>query len=133
MVVHHRDDFKSVLGIEGRSLEAEGHEKHFPAATPAGLSLCCSKQSRAQSLPAPRLLNPELANLRPTAPRIPADPGDDPMVLVPHEDRQPLAARDACRGGVELIEPILQELNIVWRRLGADEKFTIAHGLIPPG
>ena len=91
VVVHHRDDFKSVLGIEGRSLEAERHEKHSPAAPSARLLLCCPKQARPQSPLAPHL-HPELSNLRTTAPRVPADPGNDPMVVVAHEDRQPLAA-----------------------------------------
>lgn len=127
VVVHHRDDFKSVLGIEGRSLEAERHEKHLTAASPARLLLRCREQPRPQSLVAPRLLHPELAYFRATAPRIPTDPGNDPPVFVPHEDRQPRAVRDTCCGNVELVEPILQVLNVAWRRLGADDEFRRVH------
>jgi len=123
VIVHDRDHLEPARGIEGRSLEAERHEKHLPAATAARLLLCCRQQPRPQSLPAPCVLYPELTNFCPTAPRIPTDPGDDPMVVVPHQDRHPLPVPDACRGGVELVDPILQVLNLVRRGLGADEEF----------
>jgi len=107
MVVHDCDDFESVPGIKGWSLEAERHEKHLSTAAPARLFLCCSKQSRPQSVIAARLLDPELANFRARAPRIPAYPGDDPTIVVSHEDRQQLAVSDACCRGVEFVDPIL--------------------------
>jgi hypothetical protein len=129
VVVHYRHDFKSVPGIKGGSLEAERHEKYLPAAPPARFLFCRRKQPRPQPLPATRLLHPELANLRATAPRIPTDPGNDPMGVVPHEDREPRAVGDACRGAVELIEPILEALDLDWRRLGADDEFRSAHCL----
>lgn len=131
VVVHHRDDFESVPGIERRSLEAERHEQHLSAAPPARLLFCRREQPRPPSLPTPRLRHPELANFRAPAPRIPADPGDHPMIVVSHEDRQPLAIRDARRGGVELIQPILQVLDFAWRRLGAADEFRSGHCLIP--
>ena len=80
MVVHDCDDFESVLGIKRRSLEAERHEKHLSTAAPARLVLCCFKQSRSHSVIAERLLDPELTNFRAPAPRIPAYPGNDPIV-----------------------------------------------------
>ena len=36
-----------------------------------------------------------------------------------------------CRGGIELVEPILQILHLSWRRLGADDEFTSTHCVIP--
>lgn len=46
VVVHHRDNLKSAFGIECWSLKAERHEQDLPAAPPAGLFLCCTKQLR---------------------------------------------------------------------------------------
>src|SRR5262245_28236615 len=116
--IHHGHDLKSVPGVEGWRLEAERHEKHLRAAAPTRLRFCGSKEPGPQSPRAPRLLHPELANFGAATPRVSADAGDNPTLLVPHEDRQPLAARNPGRGGVELVDPILQILNVAWRWLG---------------
>ena len=129
MVLHRRDNVKSTLGIERRSLETEGHENHLQAAPPARLLLRRTKQSRPQTLFATRLVNPELANFRASAPGIAADPGYDPIVIVPHKNREPLAVGDARCDGVELVEAILQILNLTWCWLSADDEFRRAHCL----
>src|SRR5437773_8986967 len=127
VVVHHGHDLKAVLRVKRRSLERERHEEDLPAAPPASLVLCCLKQPRSQSLFAPDLLHPELANFEAPAPRVPTDPGSDSICLVSYEDRQPLAVCDACRGRVELVDAILQILNLAWRGLRGDDEFGSRH------
>src|SRR5690348_6687770 len=127
VVAHDGHDLKAVLRVKRRSLESERHEENLPAAPPASLLLCCLKQPRSQSLFAPGLLHPELADFHATAPRVPTDPGSDSIFLVPYEDRQPLAVCDACCGRVELVDSILQILNLAWRRLRGDDEFGSRH------
>jgi hypothetical protein len=97
VVVYGSHNLKAALCVKGWRLEAERGEDDLPTASPASFVLCCTQQPRPQPLSTARLLDPELPDLTATAPRIPADPRDHSASLVFHEDRQPLAVRDARR------------------------------------
>src|SRR6476661_4782867 len=84
---------KPALRVKGRSLEAECHEKHLPAAASASLVLRCLEESRPPAAATLRLLYPELPNLAVTAPGMSANPSDEVLRVCSHEDRQPLAVR----------------------------------------
>src|SRR5215831_1989753 len=127
MVINHRDDLKSMVGVESRGLERERHEKNLAATSPASLLLCCRKESRPEPLFPPRLFYPELPDLQATAPCVPADPGNNSTCLVSHEDRQPPAVSDACRRRVELVDSVLQILDLFWCGIRIDDEFGTRH------
>jgi hypothetical protein len=93
MVVHDCQDLKAVLGIGRGRLETERHQKDLSAAASARFLLRRLEQPRPQPLFTPRLLYPKLADLEAAASGIPADPRDDSVLLVPHENCQPCAVR----------------------------------------
>jgi hypothetical protein len=72
-------------------------------------------------LPASRFLNPELANLEAASPRVSADSRDKAISVVPHEDRQPLAAGYARDARVELVDAIFQVLDLVRRGFSVND------------
>src|SRR5262249_369190 len=116
-VVDGAQNLETVLRVEGRGLEREGREHDLPAPPAPRLPLGRVEQPRPQSLPPPRLLYPELTNLAATAPRVAADPGDDPAALVLHEDGEPLAIPESRCSRIELIDPVLQVLDLLGRRI----------------
>ena len=84
LVVHHRDDFKSVFGVKGRGLEAERHQDDLAAASPAGFLFRSAKQPRSQALVTPfpgpgyaAFRRPIIGEFPQTAPGIPPHSGDD--------------------------------------------------------
>src|SRR2546429_1253026 len=93
VVVYRGQSLKAVLRVKGWSLEAERCEKDLPTAASASLVLCCPEEFRPQAPATSRLLHPELPNLAATAPGTPANPSDDLLSVVSHENRQPLAVR----------------------------------------
>jgi len=126
MVVERGDDFESPALVVGRSLEREGHQDDLLAAAPAGLLLGRPIQLRSQAKAAPRLLDPELADLAGTTPGVAADPGDDAAGIVPQEEREPFAVRDARGRRVVLVDAVLQVLHFIGRRLDR-QKLGVAH------
>jgi hypothetical protein len=90
-------------GVKGRSLERECHEDNLAAAASAGFFLGCGEQSGSEPLSASRFVHPELTDFQTAAPGVSGDPCDDSLPIVSHQDRQPLAVRDACGGRVVLV------------------------------
>ena len=129
MVVHRRDNLKAVLSIERRCLKREGREDNLPAAPSSSLLLHCLDPGRPQPLPASHLLHPELPDFATATPRVSANPGNDSIVIVPDENRQPLAVRLAGGRGLALLEPVFQVLNLGWRGLSIDDEFWITRCL----
>src|SRR5262245_10248120 len=116
-VVDGGEGFEAALGVEGRGLKRERRQDHLPAAAASRLPLGRIEEPRSQSLPPPRLFHPELANLAAAAPRVTADPGHDPAALVLDEDGEPLTVPVSRCPRVELVEPVLEVLDLLGRRL----------------
>ena len=122
-VIVDRHDLEAVAQVEARRLEAEGHEQQLTAAAATGFVLGHHQQGRAQPLAPARGLHPELpgSSRQPPQNRA-AEAGDDALVVGPHHDGHPLAAGDAGRGRVELVEAVLEILDVGRRRFVADRE-----------
>src|SRR5262245_51565582 len=116
-VVDGGEGFEAALGVEGGGLKRERHQDHLPAAAASRLPLGRVEEPCSQPLPPPRLFHPELANLATAAPRVAADPGHDPAALVLDEDCEPFAVPVSRCPRVELVEPVLQVLDLLGRRI----------------
>src|SRR3954462_3352706 len=91
VLIENRNGFEATCCIKRRRLKIERHQDDVPATAPARFLLGRDEQTRSKSLLAPRLFDPKLANLKTPAPGVARDPGDDPLLLVPREDREPVA------------------------------------------
>src|SRR5262245_23135604 len=78
-------------------------------------------------------MHPELAQLAGAAPGVPADPRHDALALA-HNERERFAISDVRGARVELVDPIFQVLQIIWRRVDWSQR-DLAHffaRLLPP-
>src|SRR5215510_5808182 len=127
MVFNGGHNLKASLGVKLGRLKTERHEYNLAARPPPSLLLCCLKQPGSQALLTPRLFDPELADFHRAAPTISANPRNNLIALIPHENREPLAIGNARRLGVEFIDAILQVLYLVQPRLFRDGEFGVWH------
>src|SRR5262245_11333942 len=127
MIVDRRDDLEAVPLVERRRLEGERHQDDLRAASASRFPLGAQEQLRPEPTVALRLLHPELPQLTGAAPGAPADPCHDAIALA-HEEREQLAVHDVSGARVELVDPILQELHFVWRRVYRNRR-EFAHSL----
>src|SRR5262245_37408575 len=128
-VVDGAQNLEAALGVKGRGLKRERREHDLPAPSAPRFPLGRVEQPRPEPLPPPRFFHPELTDLASAAPRVAADPGNDPAALVLHEDRQPLTIPHARRAPIELVETVLQVPDLRGRRMRLEEELGSHAGL----
>jgi len=131
VILDRRNPTEPVLRVEFGRLEAVGAEDDLLTVTAASFLLCRLEELRSQTLAPLRFLHPELTDLTATAPGVPANPGDDSPLSIPHEDGKPQAIRDTRSLRVELIEPVFQVLDLLGRRFGFNSEFRCGQLSLP--
>lgn len=129
VVFHRCNDFETTLHVEVRGLKRKRGEQNHSAAAPLCLLFSSGVEPRAETLPTQRLMHPELANVKAAAPERAGDAGDDAVVRISDEDREPFAIMDAGCERIEIVDSIFEKLNFARRRIRADDKF---HGVRRP-
>src|SRR5215212_9004013 len=121
VVVNGRENLEPASLVERRRLKGERHQHDLRAAPPTRLLLRGLEQLRTESAATLRRLDPELAHLTRAAPGVPADPRHD-AILLAHEEREPLAVRDAGSARVELVNSVFQILHVVRSRVDRTQR-----------
>jgi hypothetical protein len=106
------DYLEAKLLIKTRCLKAVGAENQLPATSSHRLRLGFSQHTPAETLPANGLGHPHLPKLAGFSPGVPCGAGHDVPGIVSQEDAEKAAIIDPRRGGIELVQPVFEELDV---------------------
>src|SRR6185436_8518633 len=121
------DHFVAELLVERRCLIAMGVEMHLMAAAAPGLGFSGAEQARAQAVTATGLVDPYRLHESGPTPRPAVHARHDRAVAIAHEDRQRTAVVDTARRRVELVEPFVQDRDVLAARIVLDPQIVIGH------
>ena len=124
------DHVVAVAPVERRRLIAVRVQVHLVAAAAHRFRFGRGQQPRAKTVPAKLLVDPDRLDEAGPAPRPAMQAGHHGALSIAHEDRERAPVVDAARGGVELVEPLVEERNVLPARIVLDpEAFGRPHRL----
>src|SRR5207245_2386690 len=127
------DHVVAVAPVERGRLIAVRVEVHLVAAAAQRFGFGAGEQARPETVPAKLLVDPDRLDEAGPAPRPAMQAGHHGALSVAHEDRERAPVVDAARGGVELVEPLVEERDVLPARIVFDlEVFGRPHRLRQP-
>ena len=124
------DDLEPELAIELWRLEAVGCNHHLKTPPSARLRLRQFEQTSTNPLTALPLMHPDLTNLTAPAPRMPAESSDELALGIATEHSQSQRVDDPGRLGVELVKPMLENVDLCQRRIRTHDQFLSRHRFV---